>query len=110
MSVARFELGEAVERVAGDQVNLTADKAAVVGINAVAVSGRRASAAARDASDVVKTVMSVRQPETMPLGGQAQPRMRFDLENPARVLNVLQRDEIHVAIEFVVGGEEVFEC
>src|SRR3977135_2092801 len=109
MPITRFELTETIEGVTRNHIHLTANKAAVVGVDAVTVSRGGASAATRHSRHVVKAVMSVRQTQAMPFDGQAQPGMRLDLKNASRVLDVLQRDKIHVAVEFVVGGEEVFE-
>src|SRR5205823_4779809 len=41
--------------------------------------------------------------------GQAQPRMWFDLKNAAEVVDVLEREKIHVAVKFVICREQVFE-
>src|SRR6266498_4938317 len=63
VAVAGLELDPARDGQAGDGGELGADEAAVAGIDAEAVVGRRSDAAARGAGHGVEVVLRVREPE-----------------------------------------------
>src|SRR5690348_11747848 len=100
MAVANFQLRETRDRIAGDHVQFCADEGTVTRIDSVIASSAGSETRATwSAADGVKTVMRVREPETMALNRQTQTRYGFELKNAAHVLNVLQRNKIHVAVK-----------
>src|ERR1043166_1951954 len=103
MSVTNLQLRKSRERVSSDDIQLRPDEIAIAGMNSVAA--RRAGRAV----DHVERIMCICEPEAMSFDGQAQPGMRFDLKDGAHVMDVLEREEIHVAVELVVGREQVVE-
>src|SRR5262249_2467902 len=109
MAVTGLELGEACHGPTGNDIELGAHEAAVGWIDPVARAGSRGEAAAGHAGDVGKTVVIVGEPEAMTFDGYGDSRVRFELKDASEVLNVLQRNEIHVAMEFVIRGKQYVE-
>src|ERR1041384_7865187 len=109
VAVADFKLRVTREGVTGDHVELRADEAVVGWIDAEIVSRRGGDAAARRACGGIKVVVYVREPEGVSLDRHAHAWMRLELEDAAHIVDVLQADEIHVAVKLVVGREQVFK-
>src|ERR1022692_2834881 len=103
VAVADFELRKSRERVTRDHVQFRSEKAAVIRVNSVAIGCARRSA------DVVKIIVRVGEPETVAFERNTHARRGLELENAANVLNVLQRDKIHVTVKLVVGRKQVVE-
>lgn len=77
MAVASFKLGKTCWCPTNDGGQLGPEKVAVIRIDAETCAGCRGCPAARDATDVVKTVMRVREPECVALERDADTRERF---------------------------------
>src|SRR5579883_709054 len=103
MTIPGFELCEPGQRVPRNQVHLCAEKTRVVRVNAVP------TCRAWDAGHVVEIVMGVREPETMPFQGDTKPGKGSQLEDSPNIVNILQRQEIHVAIEFVIRWKQIIK-
>src|SRR5688572_30576221 len=91
----------------GDQIDFAAEVTVVVRVGAEAGAGCWAGAAARQSGHVVSPIMCVGQPEEISFERHGKPRVRFDGEDRADRMDVLQRKEIHVAVKLVVGGVEI---
>src|SRR5262249_26995112 len=85
------------------------DEVAIVRIDSVAGARRRRDAAARRTANVIKAIVRVREPEGVSLERHTELLVRLQLKNRACVMDVLQRNEIHVAIELMVRGKEIIE-
>src|SRR5262245_51850140 len=109
MAVTGFYLGESRDRVTGDHIEFGAEEAVITRIDAITGTGCGSDAAARRAGHGVEVVVRVREPEAVSLDRHAQSRMRFQLKDASHVMDVLERNEIHVAVKFVVGGEQIFK-
>src|SRR5436190_4140216 len=93
MAVTGFELREARDRVAGNEIELGTDVAVVSRIDAISSAGCGASAAARSARHGIKVVVDVCEPEPVCFQSHTQARVRLQLKDAAHVMNVLQRNK-----------------
>jgi hypothetical protein len=109
VAVANFNLSEGSEGEAADDIKFSTEKVVVAGVDAVAGARRCGGASASGSSSGVETVVRIRKPETVPFDGQARPRVRLELKNSTKVVHILQRKKIHIAIELVVRRKEIFE-
>ena len=75
----------------GDKIDLAAQITVVVRVDAEAVAGSRTGAATGRSGHVVGSIVSVGQPEEISFERQGKARMRFDGEDRADRMDVLQR-------------------
>src|SRR5882762_9767869 len=109
MAVTNLQLREPRDCKTADRVQLGSNKIAVLGVDAVSSAGSYRGPPARDAADAIETVMRIREPKPVAFESEAHSRVRFELKNSADIMDILQRDEIHVAIKFVIRREEIIE-
>src|SRR6185369_1278707 len=109
VAVTNFELEAARDRQAGNGREFGAEETAVSGIDAVANTRSWGETASRRAGYGVEIIVGIGEPQGIADQGYAQAGNGLEGEVDSRVLNILERNQIHGAIEFVVGREEVFE-
>src|ERR1051325_9192122 len=109
MAVTDFDLSEARNSNPGDRIEFSSHEIVVSGIDAISGSRRCGRSSASYAIRPVKAVVRIGEPKSVPFQRQAHARMRFELIDRADIVNVLQGNEIHVAIELVVAGIQVIE-
>src|ERR1041385_8260765 len=109
MAIARFELRETGDSVSNDHVQFCSHEVAVVRVDAITGPRRRCGAAARNSVSAVKAVVGIGEPEAMAFDGQTHAGMRLKLKDAAHVMNILERDKIHVAIKFMIRWKQIVE-
>src|SRR5262245_24835283 len=113
MAVTDFKLCEARHSIPGDDVQFCSHEVAIGGVDSIAGAGPNVrghgGSATRHAGDVIKIIVSVGEPEAMTFNSDAQAWDGLELKNASEVLDILQREEIHVAVKLVIGGEQVFK-
>src|SRR5436305_4189181 len=54
--------------------------------------------------------MRVSDPEAVAFERDVHARERCELENSPQILDILQREEVHVTVIWVICGKKAFEC
>src|SRR6185436_6625375 len=83
--------------------------AAVIWIDPVASARSCADSATTRAVYRVRVIAGLVEPEGVVLSQECQTRQGLNRTCQPDVMDVLQRKEIHVAVELVVRGEQIFE-
>src|SRR2546430_1913479 len=109
MAVAEFEPGEACDGIAGNYVQFRSHEIAVARVHSIARPWCCGRAPASDAAGVVETIVRIGQPKAVTFDRDAQAWMRPELQNASDVMDVLQREEIHITVEPVITRKKIVE-
>src|SRR5262245_35807028 len=107
MAITCFKSRDGRDRVSGDEIEFRADVAALLRVDAIAFAGRSGEAAATRSRDGIKTVVGIGEPERVAFGHQRQTGQRLDRACDANIVDVLKRDQVHVAIKLVIRWKKI---